>query len=391
MSYIQPGTALPYSVMGMNVDTDNPDEKAYWSAIGGFSKMEGMLNDDRSDWNTNDVGGTNWKSVFNKVVELFPETYRLFQHYRQHQALLLQLVSLYGRSENLGTLQYLETILARKDGELMAHLRRYSSYRAGYLALLTEKPRFASVDKFLQSYGKEYATISSIGQKNISDAPPSEAYRLQNIADVKSRGYNLNYCVNVLRNAIGVPRQYWEQLQQFYYLYSLALNKVGMASYPGDIGPLASPYWAAQMRDKLSTYGKQCLETNPYRTSGEPYYSAKCFLEGVMLPGVDDVNFYVATRNGTWQRIAESSKRQLGIKPKDSQYKMEQQKFDRGILGLGEYDGSDMQKRIPTEPVWEYKGGQSPGPTAAGNVFKLAGDGYRIGEGLNPPGYRSRS
>ena len=154
MSYIQPGTALPYSVMGMNVDTDNPDEKAYWSAIGGFSKMEGMLNDDRSDWNTNDVGGTNWKSVFNKVVELFPETYRLFQHYRQHQALLLQLVSLYGRSENLGTLQYLETILARKDGELMAHLRRYSSYRAGYLALLTEKPRFASVDKFLQSYGK---------------------------------------------------------------------------------------------------------------------------------------------------------------------------------------------------------------------------------------------
>jgi hypothetical protein len=388
---ITPGTALPYSVMGMGIDQNiDSDENKYWSLIGGFAKSaNGMIDPKTHDWTVSDAEGKNWKSIFDGVVEVFPRTYRLFASYRQHQALLLQIMAMYGRADQITTLEYLETCLARGDPQMMSHLRRYSSYRAGYLALLTEVPGFDSMKKWWDAHnGKAYATIESIG-KSGQGVPASEAYRIQNIADVKSRGYNLNYCVNVLRNAIGVPRQYWEQLQNFYYLYALALNKVGMASFPGDIGPLASPYWAAQMRDKLSTYGKQCLEANPYKTAGEPYYSAKCFLEGVMLPGVDDNNYYVATRNGTWQRIADASKRQMGITPKTGGQRDMQERFDRGILGVGPYRAEDgtynwdkpggaEANRIPVRASdgsykdWSF--GKLTGPTATGNFTKLAGD-----------------
>ena len=249
----------------------------------------------------------------------FPNLTRIFGHYQENQATLIQITQLYLSSLGLQleggkTLQYIERLLANRPPRMYSFLRRYSSYRAGVLALLSDGPPWLTDLKMPDEKGETSAssaiflTIKRASQEG-GEGAEAFGYRLQNVASVKSRGYNLNYCVNILRNAIGVPRQYWEQLQHFYYMYALQLNKVGMMSFPGEIGPLASPYWASQMKDKLSKYGKQCLQANPYRTSGEPYYSARCFLEGVMLPGSSKQHksWYVATKGGQWQKLAMQS------------------------------------------------------------------------------------
>ena len=93
-------------------------------------------------WNADD---SKWKSHWMALEKEFPNLTRIFGHYQENQATLIQITQLYLSSLGLQleggkTLQYIERLLANRPPRMYSFLRRYSSYRAGVLALLSDGP-----------------------------------------------------------------------------------------------------------------------------------------------------------------------------------------------------------------------------------------------------------
>lgn len=118
--------------------------------------------------------------------------------------------------------------------------------------------------------------------------------------EVRQRG--LDSCMMTLRNALGVPQEFWEQLIQFYYLYSVTLNKIARTAFPAEFGAIADPYMMKRLRPKLSEKGRRCLVGNPNKGSGEPAFESSCFKPGMVEEGSDKM-MYVSTSDGRWQKL----------------------------------------------------------------------------------------
>lgn len=131
------------------------------------------------------------------------------------------------------------------------------------------------------------------------NADPPGTY-LMGEAKTRSMGYDLGNCVDILRSAIGVPNELWQQVLWCNYFYTLKLNEVAMAAYPGEILPLASVKEIGQMRHKLSAYGKACLVPNPRARIGEPVYSAKCYLDGAIVLGSNGSDSVYMASDSKW-------------------------------------------------------------------------------------------
>lgn len=154
-----------------------------------------------------------------------------------------------------------------------------------------------------------YALLDILVSENevLRDVMSPRQFTLVKMAQVKSRGYNPKMCLDIIQNALGVPKGSYEQVMMIEYYYALHVNKLARSMYP-EVGPLASPYFYKKMRDKLSETGLKCLIPNPNRKAGEPHYMASCFRSGISEPGTDD-RMYISVKlpgsgGSIWQKLA---------------------------------------------------------------------------------------
>ena len=197
-------------------------------------------------------------------------------------------------------------------------------------------------------------------------------------AHMKGIGPDTNQCIDILNNALGVPKQYWTQLMWVFYHFAMTVNQVAR-HYHSDVPRLATPLELSMMRGSLSAKGKHCLEENPNKACGEPRWRADCFVASTEMEGTDGCT-YIVQSDGTWlRRVNESAQGATDRIPDMNKRRRRRFADARMLYGRGNHwmDATDRavqgEKAEPWGPIAESLVGQlraSParGETGAGGV-----------------------
>ena len=225
------------------------------------------------------------------IASTYPTLFKIFSTYKDDQFILYCLHYVYGKAGMLKAFKNLNDGLCdsnSKVGQAITKAARYcqNNLKCTIFNVLADN----DVAESLQ------AVILELQKRG----EPEEALarELQNRAKFKGIGMGSGACLDVLNNALSVPKEYWQQLMWVYYHFAVSVNNVAR-HFHCDIPRIATPRELSDMRGKLSDYGKHCLEENP--ACGEPRYRARCFKPATEMEGMDGCT-WIVQKDQTWLR-----------------------------------------------------------------------------------------